>query len=38
MFAALIEPANKASAEVFRSLGYEVQPILYARRKLHPGV
>jgi ribosomal protein S18 acetylase RimI-like enzyme len=38
MFAALIEPDNKESAAVFRSLGYEVQPILYARRKLHPGV
>jgi len=36
MFAALIEPANKRSAAVFRSLGYEVQPMLYARRKLHP--
>ena len=38
MFAALIEPANKTSAAVFRSLGYEVQPILYARRKLHADV
>jgi ribosomal protein S18 acetylase RimI-like enzyme len=38
MFAALIEPANKGSAAVFRSLGYEVQPILYARRKLNAGV
>jgi hypothetical protein len=38
MFAALIEPANTTSAAVFRSLGYEVQPILYARRKLYPDV
>jgi hypothetical protein len=38
MFGALIEPANKGSAAVFRSLGYEVQPILYARRKLNAGV
>jgi N-acetylglutamate synthase len=37
MFAALIEPANEASAALFRSLGYEVQPMLYVRRKLHPG-
>ena len=34
MFAALIEPENAASAAVFRSLGYDVDPILYARRKL----
>jgi len=38
MFAALIEPANKTAAAVFQSLGYEVQPILYARRKLQAGV
>jgi len=38
MFAALIEPANKTSAAVFQSLGYEVQHILYARRKLQAGV
>jgi ribosomal protein S18 acetylase RimI-like enzyme len=38
MFAALIEPANRTSAAVFQSLGYEVQPILYARRKLQAGV
>lgn len=38
MFAALIEPGNPASEAAFRSLGYEVQPIVYARRKSHPGV
>jgi ribosomal protein S18 acetylase RimI-like enzyme len=38
MFAALIEPENSASEAVFRALGYEVLPILYARRKSHPGV
>lgn len=38
MFAALIEPGNAASEAVFRSLGYEILPIVYARRKLHPGV
>lgn len=38
MFAALIEPSNKRSAAVFRSLGYEVQPMLCARRKLYSSV
>lgn len=38
MFAALIEPGNAASEAVFRGLGYEILPILYARRKAHPGV
>ena len=38
MFAALIEPGNAASKAVFRSLGYELYPIVYARRKSHPGV
>ena len=38
MFAALIEPGNAASEAVFRSLGYEIQPIVYARRKSRPGV
>lgn len=33
MFAALIEPGNDASEAVFRSLGYEILPILYARKK-----
>ncbi len=33
MFAALIEPGNDASEAVFRSLGYEVLPIRYARKK-----
>jgi len=38
MFAALIEPDNAASEAVFRSLGYEILPMLYARRKSRPGV
>lgn len=38
MFAALIEPGNDASEAVFRSLGYEVLPMLYARKKRHEGV
>jgi len=38
IFAALIEPDNAASKAVFRSLGYEIQPMLYVRRKSHPGV
>jgi ribosomal protein S18 acetylase RimI-like enzyme len=38
MFAALIEPDNAASAAVFRSLDYEVMPMLYARRKTHDEV
>ncbi len=38
MFAALIEPGNDASEAVFRSLGYEVLPILYARKKRREGV
>lgn len=33
MFAALIEPENKASVTFFRSVGYEILPILYARKK-----
>ena len=33
MFAALIEPENEASAEFFRSQGYDILPILYARKK-----
>jgi RimJ/RimL family protein N-acetyltransferase len=36
--AALIEPDNAASEAVFRGLGYEIQPMLYARRKTHAGV
>jgi ribosomal protein S18 acetylase RimI-like enzyme len=38
MFAALIEPENRASEALFRSLGYEVLPILYARKKLRDSV
>lgn len=38
MFAALIEPGNRASEAVFRALGYEILPMRYARRKLHRGV
>src|SRR5213080_162381 len=38
MFAALIEPENRASAAFFRSLGYEILPILYARKKLRESV
>lgn len=38
MFAALIEPDNAASETVFRALGYEVMPMLYARRKMHADV
>src|SRR5437867_13038113 len=37
VFAALIEPDNVASEAVFRGLGYEIDPMLYARRKIHPG-
>lgn len=38
MFAALIEPENKASEAFFRSLGYEILPILYARKKFRESV
>ena len=38
MFAALIEPENRASEAFFRSLGYEIVPILYARKKLRDSV
>ncbi len=38
MFAALIEPENRASEAFFRSLGYEILPILYARKKLRDSV
>jgi len=38
MFAALIEPENQASEAFFRSLGYEILPILYARKKLRESV
>ncbi len=38
MFCALIETDNAASEAVFRSLGYEVVDILYARRKLRDDI
>ena len=38
MFAALIEPENEASEAFFRSLGYEIVPVLYARKKLRESV
>jgi N-acetylglutamate synthase len=38
MFAALIEPGNAGSEAVFRALGYEIHPMLYARRKVTEGV
>lgn len=38
MFAALIEPGNNASVRVFRSLGYEILPMVYARKKRNQGV
>jgi len=38
IFAALIEPDNAASEAVFRGLGYEIHPMLYARRKVHAGI
>lgn len=33
MFAALIDADNKASARLFRSLGYDTMPMIYARKK-----
>ncbi len=38
MFAALVEPDNAASAGFFRSLGYDVLPIRYARKKRRESV
>jgi hypothetical protein len=38
MFAALIEPGNEGSEAVFRALGYEILPILYARKKANAGI
>ena len=38
MFAALIEPDNVGSAAFFRSLGYDILPILYARKKRRESV
>jgi len=38
MFAALIEPENEASATFFRSQGYDILPIIYARKKRRESV
>lgn len=38
MFAALIEPENEASAAFFRSIGYDILPIIYARKKRRESV
>lgn len=38
MFAALIDRDNRASVALFRSLGYDVWKLCYARKKRHPEV
>lgn len=38
MFAALIDANNRASAALFRSLGYDVAKLYYARRRRRPHV
>jgi len=38
MFAALIEPENRASEEFFQSVGYDILPIIYARKKRRESV
>ncbi len=38
IFAALIEEDNRASVALFRSLGYDVAKLHYARKKQRPGV
>ena len=38
MFAALIDADNRASASLFRSMGYDVTKLYYARKKRRPGV
>jgi len=38
MFAALIEPENETSVAFFRSLGYDILPIIYARKKRRQSV
>jgi len=38
MFCALIETDNVASEAVFRSLGYKIVRLSYARRKLRDGI
>ncbi|TLZ49580.1 MAG: GNAT family N-acetyltransferase [Methanobacteriota archaeon] len=38
IFGALIESDNRASASLFRSLGYDVSKLYYARKKRRPSV
>jgi len=38
MFAALIEPENQASEAFFESQGYDILPIIYARKKRRESV
>ncbi len=38
MFAALVEPENEASAAFFKSQGYDILPIIYARKKRRESV
>ncbi len=38
MFSAVIDADNRASAALFRSVGYEVTKLYYARKKRRPGV
>ena len=38
MFAALIDEGNRPSVALFRSLGYDVAKLHYARKKRHPEV
>lgn len=38
MFAALVEPENRTSENVFRKLGYDLVAMTYARRKLRDEV
>ena len=38
MFVAVIDEGNRTSRALFRSLGYDLWNITYARKKRHPGV
>ena len=38
MFVALIDDGNRSSRALFRSLGYDLWDITYARKKRRPGV